>query len=107
MSLGCDLVDHLGGGVAQHAFGADVEQLNDAFLIGGDDGEVGAVEDGVLQCTGLQQRQLAADFVDALERLDLWRRWRDKLACRAGMGVGPQWYRTSRSSRAYSILTTP
>ena len=49
MSAGRDLVHHVGGGIAQHAFGADIEYLDDALRIGGDAGEVGAVEDGVLQ----------------------------------------------------------
>ncbi len=44
-----DLVHHIGGYVAQHALRADVEYLNDAFLVGGDTGEVGAVENRGLQ----------------------------------------------------------
>ena len=43
---GVDLVDDFGGLVAEHAFGADIEQLDDAFLVGGDDGEVGAGASG-------------------------------------------------------------
>ena len=31
-----NLVHHFGGRVAQHALGADVEDLNDALLVGGD-----------------------------------------------------------------------
>ena len=31
-----DLVHDLGGRVAKHAFGADIENLNDAFGVGGD-----------------------------------------------------------------------
>ena len=31
---GSDLVHHFDGRVAQHAFGADVEELNDAFFVG-------------------------------------------------------------------------
>jgi hypothetical protein len=42
-----DLVHHLGGRVAQHALGADVEDLDDALRVGGDAREVGAVEDRV------------------------------------------------------------
>ncbi len=53
-----DLVHHLGGRVAEHALGADVEDLDDALGVGGDAGEVGAVEDGVLQRAGLEQRLL-------------------------------------------------
>ena len=50
-----DPVDDLGGRVAQHALGADIEQLDDALLVGGDDREVGAGQDRVLQRPGLQQ----------------------------------------------------
>src|ERR1019366_6186623 len=52
---GRDLVHHIGGCVSQHTFGSDVEELNDALLVGGDAGEVGAVEDGVPERAGLQQ----------------------------------------------------
>ena len=31
-----DLVHHFGGGVSQHALGADVEDLNDALGVSGD-----------------------------------------------------------------------
>ena len=55
-----DLVDDFGGAVAQHALGADVEQLDDAFLVGGDDREIGAGQDRVLQRAGLEQCVLAA-----------------------------------------------
>ena len=51
-----DLVHHFGGRVAQHALGADVEELNDAFFVGGDAGKIGAVENRVLQRAGLEQR---------------------------------------------------
>ena len=51
-----DLVHHVGGRVAQHAFGADVEDLNDALRVGGDTREVGAVENRALQGTRLEQR---------------------------------------------------
>ena len=51
-----DPVDDFGGLVAQHALGADVEQLDDALLVGGDDREVGAGQDRVLQRARLQQR---------------------------------------------------
>ena len=44
-----DLVHHLGGRVAQHPLGADVEDLDDALRVGGDAREVGAVEDRALQ----------------------------------------------------------
>src|ERR1039458_6987811 len=37
-----DLVHHVGGQVAQHALGADIEDLNDTLLVGGDTREVGA-----------------------------------------------------------------
>ena len=48
-----DLVHHFGGRIAQHALGADVEDLNDALLVGGDAREVGAVEDRALQAPRL------------------------------------------------------
>ena len=46
---GSDLVHHFRRGVAKHALGADVEDLNYAFGVGGDAGKIGAVEDCVLQ----------------------------------------------------------
>ena len=49
-----DLVHHLGGGVAQHPLGADVEDLDDALRVGGDAREVGAVENRVLQRAGFR-----------------------------------------------------
>ena len=63
-----DLVHHVDGRVAQHALGADVENLNDAFLVGGDAGEVGAVENRVLQGPGFEQRLFAADLGDDIHR---------------------------------------
>ena len=51
-----DLVHHVGGRVAQHALGADVEDLNDALRVGGDTREVGAVENRALQGPRLEQR---------------------------------------------------
>ena len=44
-----DLVHHVGGRVAKHPLGADVEDLNDTLRVGGDAREVGAVEDRALQ----------------------------------------------------------
>ena len=63
-----DLVHDVGGRIAQHAFGADIEDLNDALLVGGDAREVGAVEDRVLQGAGLKQGLFAPDLGDALRR---------------------------------------
>ena len=40
-----DLVHHVGGRVAQHALGADVEDLDDALRVGGDARKIGAVEE--------------------------------------------------------------
>ena len=65
---GRDLVHHLGGRVAQHALGADIEELNDAFLVGGDAREVGAVENRVLQRPRLEQRRFAPDLGDDIHR---------------------------------------
>ncbi len=56
------LVHDLGCRVAQHAFCADVENLDDALRVGGDTREVGAVEYGVLQGPGLEQGFLAPDL---------------------------------------------
>ena len=50
-----DLVHHLGGRVAQHPLGADVEDLDDALRVGGDAREVGAVEDRALQSRRFKQ----------------------------------------------------
>ena len=52
---GCDLIDDLGGRVAEHALGADVEDLDDALGVGGNAREIGAVEDCALQGAGCQQ----------------------------------------------------
>ena len=51
-----DFVDHLGGRVAEHALGADVEDLDDALGVGGDARKVGAIENGALQRPRLQKR---------------------------------------------------
>jgi hypothetical protein len=42
-------VDHVGGGVAQHPFGASVEQLDRDACIGRDAREAGALQDGRLR----------------------------------------------------------
>nr|WP_168202807.1 MULTISPECIES: hypothetical protein [unclassified Tardiphaga] len=44
-----NLVHHVGGGIAEHPLGADVEDLDDALGVGGDAGEVRTVEDRALQ----------------------------------------------------------
>ncbi len=49
-----DLVYDLGRRVTEHALGADVEELDHAFLVGRDDREIGAIEDGTLKGPGLQ-----------------------------------------------------
>ena len=48
--------------IPQHSFGADIEELDDAFLVGGDDREIGAGQNGVLQGARFQQRDLAPHF---------------------------------------------
>ena len=63
-----DLVHHVGGRIAQHALGADIEYLNDAFLVGGDTREVGAVENRVLQGSRFEQSLFAADLGDDIHR---------------------------------------
>src|SRR5207248_233033 len=67
-----DLVHHLSRRVAKHALGPHVEDLNNAFFIGGDAGEVGTVEDRTLQSPGLEQRlfrALARGVVGAYEKI--------------------------------------
>ena len=59
---GRDLVHHLGGRVAEHPLGADIEDLDDALRVGGDAGEIGAVEDRALQGPRLEQRRGALRF---------------------------------------------
>ena len=61
-----DLVDDIQRRIAQHALGADIENLDHAFFIRGNAGEVGAVENGVLQGARLEQRFLAPKFDDAI-----------------------------------------
>jgi hypothetical protein len=51
-----NLVHDIGGRIAQHALGADVENLDDTLGIGGDTGEVGAIENRTLQGSGLEKR---------------------------------------------------
>ncbi|MCY1174432.1 hypothetical protein D9M73_146340 [compost metagenome] len=81
---GVDLVDDLFGQVAQHQFGAHIKKLNDAFFVGGNDGEVGAGQDCVLQCAGFKQGFLAAYFDDAVCLGDGIRK--GKTACCLGHG---------------------
>jgi hypothetical protein len=57
-----DLVDNVGGRVAQHPLGADIEDLDHALLVRGDAGKVGAVENRVLQSPRLEQGLFARDF---------------------------------------------
>ena len=59
---GVDLVNHLGSPVTQHSLGPDIEQLDDAFFVGRDDGKVLARENGVLQRACFEQCLLAFDF---------------------------------------------
>jgi hypothetical protein len=77
-----DPVHDFGGLIAQHPLGADVEQLNDALLVGRDDREIRAGENGVLQRPGLEQRGLAPRFAQAIG----FRRRR--AGCRAGSCKG-------------------
>lgn len=62
------LVDDFRGLVAQLALGADTVDLNYASLVSGDTGEVGTVENGVLQGDSFQEDFFALLFVDDLER---------------------------------------
>src|SRR5665213_2293545 len=61
-----DLVHHFGSRVAKHPLGADVEDLDDTLRVGGDAGEVGAVENRALQGPRLElgtNEQIADDGV--------------------------------------------
>ena len=51
-----DLVHHIRGGVAQHALGTHIEDLDDTLRICGNTGEICAVEDGALQRASFEQR---------------------------------------------------
>ena len=50
------LIDHIGCGIAQHSFGANVKKLNHAFFIGGDARKGGAIKHDVLQNARVEQR---------------------------------------------------
>ena len=63
-----DLVDNIGSRVAQHALGADIENLNYAFFVGGDAREVGAVENSILQGPGFEESLFLAHFRDNVYR---------------------------------------
>ena len=63
-----DLVHHVGGRIAQHALGADIEYLNDALLVGGDTREVGAVENRVLQGSRFEQSLFALHLGEEIQR---------------------------------------
>src|SRR5256885_3820967 len=52
-----DLVDDFGGRIAQHAFGADVEDLDDAFCVRGNNREIGTGENCVLQGPRLERSE--------------------------------------------------
>ena len=49
-------VDDVVFGIAKHPLRANVEDLDDALAVGGDAGEVGTFDDGVLQCACGQDR---------------------------------------------------
>jgi hypothetical protein len=59
---GCDPVYHFFGCIPQHPFGAEIEELNETALIGGDAAEIGAVENRDLQGAG-SQHGLGASIV--------------------------------------------
>ena len=61
-------IDHLDRRVTQHGLSADIEELNDALLVGGDDREIGAVQDRVLQGPCFQQGLFASDLGDGFYR---------------------------------------
>jgi hypothetical protein len=63
---GADLVDDLGGLITEHSLGTDIEQLDDALFVGGDDREIGAGQNRVLQGSRLEQGFLAQTFDDTI-----------------------------------------
>ncbi len=68
----CDLVHHLSGGVAQHAFRADVEYLNNASGVSGDTRKILTIENRTLQGSCLEQcifRLLARSVVGAYQQI--------------------------------------
>jgi hypothetical protein len=70
---GGDGVDHFRGRIAQHPLGPDVEDLDHALGVGGDAGEIGAVENRALQGPRLEQgflRLLVRRVVGGLEDVD-------------------------------------
>ena len=103
-----DLVHHLGGRVAQHALGADVEDLDDALRVGGDAREVGAVEDRALQGSRREQGVGVPNVQLHINRLDdlLAREHRSSpqvsarpASGRMGCGLGSKFGSTSQSGR--------
>jgi len=60
-----NLVDDIGGSEPQHQLGAGIEQLNNPHFVGGDDGEIGAVQYGLLQRAGFHNQLVDADFGEA------------------------------------------
>ena len=63
-----DPVHHLGGRIAQHPLGADVEDLDHALGVGGDAREIRAIEDGALQGSRLEQGFLTTRLDAGLRR---------------------------------------
>jgi hypothetical protein len=54
----CDLIQNVGRGIAQHALGPDIEDLNHPTCIGCNAREICAVENGALQRTGSGSQQV-------------------------------------------------
>src|ERR1051325_1714317 len=92
---GGDLVDHVGGYITEHAFSAYIEDLNDASLVGRDAGEVGAVENRILQRAGFNQGLfglfacgvIGADQQIADDRAVIVTQRRDRNDCRKAAAV--------------------
>jgi hypothetical protein len=57
-----NFVNHFSGQVAQHAFRADIENLDDAVRVGGDAGKKSAIENRALQRPGFMQNRLASSL---------------------------------------------
>src|SRR5580692_6206278 len=69
---GVDFVDDFGGQITQHALGADIEELNDSFFVGGDNREIRTRENCVLQSACFKQRFLTPSFGDAIRVADIF-----------------------------------
>ena len=86
-----DLVHHVGGRVAKHPLGADVEDLNDSLRVGGDAGKVGTVENRALQRANPRAR-LVISIEHGVSPVapSLADRWRENRGYRSSSSRGPR-----------------